>query len=73
MLHKVFVGFLIASWCLLSPLFAANIIRNLAQDIRARGKCRRVVVENNTVRIHFLNSDDAKIFANDLVTFINEE
>jgi len=73
MLNKIIVGFLIVSWCMFSPLFAAHIVRNIIHDIRARGKCRTLLVENNSVRIVFMNNEDAKLFANDIVTLINEE
>lgn len=42
-------------------------------DIKARGKCRQIVVENNTVKIQFLDSEDAELFAKDLKSIINEE
>lgn len=39
-------------------------------DVQARGKCRQIVVENNTVKIKFLNKEDADIFAKDLENLI---
>jgi hypothetical protein len=41
-------------------------------NIRARGKCRRIVAENNVVKVYFLSSEDAKIFAKDLKIVIEE-
>lgn len=41
-------------------------------NVRARGKCRRIVAENNVVKVYFLNSEDAKIFAKDLKIVIEE-
>jgi hypothetical protein len=41
-------------------------------DIKARGKCRQIVVENNTVKIQFLNSEDANLFAKDLKQIIED-
>jgi len=41
-------------------------------DVRARGKCRNIIVKNNEVRIQFMSSEDAKIFAKDLKVVINE-
>lgn len=41
-------------------------------NIRARGKCRRIVAENNVVKVYFLSSEDAKIFAKDLEIVIEE-
>lgn len=43
-----------------------------AERIQARGKCRRIKIINNEVRISFLNQEDAEIFAEDLKNFINE-
>jgi hypothetical protein len=40
-------------------------------NVQARGKCRQIVVENNVVKIKFLNKEDADIFAKDLKSFIN--
>lgn len=50
-----------------------GVIRNILHDIRARGKCRHIIAERNVVKVHFMNADDAKIFANDLFTLINDE
>lgn len=44
----------------------------IAERIQARGKCRRIKIINNEVRISFLNQEDAEIFAEDLRNFINE-
>jgi hypothetical protein len=41
-------------------------------DIQARGKCRQIIVENNTVKIKFLSKEDADIFAKDLKSLINK-
>jgi hypothetical protein len=46
---------------------------NAMVDVKARGKCRQIVVDNNTVKIHFLNPEDAKIFAKDLKAVINND
>jgi len=53
--------------------FTNKPIRSILQDIKERGKCRRIAVEGTSVRVHFMNSEDARIFANDLVDLINEE
>jgi len=41
-------------------------------DVKERGKCRNIVVSNNEVRIQFMNSEDAKVFAKDLKSLINQ-
>ena len=38
--------------------------------LASRGKCRQILIENNSVKIKFLNDEDAKIFAEDLKELI---
>lgn len=45
---------------------------DVLSNVRARGKCRRIVAENNVVKVYFLDSEDAQIFAKDLKIAINE-
>lgn len=54
-------------------LWLIGIVEYDIEDrIQARGKCRKILVENNTVRIEFSSDEDAEIFANDLEEFINK-
>jgi|APCry1669189241_1035207.scaffolds.fasta_scaffold258551_1 hypothetical protein len=46
-------------------------INVIQEKVQARGKCRQIIVENNTVKIKFLSKEDADIFANDLEILIN--
>lgn len=55
------------------PANAGGFIRNILADIRARGRCRHITAERNVVKVYFMNPDDAKIFANDLLELINNE
>ena len=45
----------------------------LEEEIQARGKCRQVLAEDKTVKIQFLNEEDAKLFAEDLKKYLNKE
>lgn len=47
--------------------------RDIGQRIRERGKCRVIKRINCDVRISFMNSEDADLFARDLSDFINKE
>lgn len=47
--------------------------KDVLEDVKARGKCRQIVVENNVVKIKFISPEDAKIFAKDLKTVIESE
>ena len=40
--------------------------------IAARGKCREILIENNSVKIKFLNEEDAEEFADDLRELIEK-
>lgn len=44
---------------------------NPVDDLKARGKCRVIKVEENIVKVQFLNKEDAEIFADNLKKVIN--
>jgi hypothetical protein len=41
------------------------------ERILARGRCREVVAQNNEVKIKFMCSEDAELFASDLKEFLS--
>lgn len=42
------------------------------ERIRARGRCRRIVVNRNEVVVRFTCQEDADLFARDLVEFLKD-
>lgn len=42
------------------------------ERIRARGRCRRIVVNRNEVVVRFTCPEDADLFARDLVEFLKD-
>lgn len=45
----------------------------IINEVRARGRCRRIFRERRNVVIQFMNEEDAEIFAKDLYNYLNDE
>lgn len=59
--------------CVISLFALGAGFRDIGQNIRERGKCRLIKQVNCEVRISFMNSEDAELFARDLKEFINKD
>lgn len=63
---------------LFSPFYKNNdpvvpVSEQTANRVVERAKCRNVIVEDEEVKIKFLNSEDAEIFAGDLKNLLNNK
>lgn len=61
-------------WFLLIVLLLTGTVfaDGLIERIRARGRCRRVVVNRHDVIVKFTCTEDAEMFARDLATLIKD-
>lgn len=49
------------------------VVEHTVNRVVERAKCRDIVVEDEEVKIKFLNGEDAEIFAGDLKNLLNEK
>jgi hypothetical protein len=49
------------------------VVEHTINRVVERAKCRDIVVEDQEVKIKFLNGEDAEIFAGDLKNLLNEK
>jgi hypothetical protein len=57
---------------LLCCVMGASWGESLLERIRARGRCRRVLVQNHEVIVRFTCQEDADLFARDLKSFLGD-
>lgn len=60
-------------WILIALLMTgAAFADNICENIRARVRCRQILVRRHEVVVKFTSEEDAQLFARDLHLFIKE-